>query len=100
MIEQECKKCQYYKRIQQTLAQLNQRVKHIKPSPGETPQIKGIEICGETLPRQGTIGGDHIIYIDFNKRYNLSARINKIDEKWQQDIKEFSREEILDTLNT
>lgn len=98
MENQECKKCQFYDRIQHTLEQLNQRVKHIKPSPGETPEIKGIEICGETLPRQGTLGGDHIIYIDFNKRYNLSARIKKIESKWQEDIREFSREEIQSNL--
>jgi serine phosphatase RsbU (regulator of sigma subunit) len=98
MDNQECKKCQYYEHIQQTLNQLNQRVKYIKPSPGETPEIEGIEICGETLPREGATGGDHIIYIDFNKRYNLSARIKKIEEKWQEDIKEFSRDELQNNL--
>lgn len=98
MENHDCKKCEYYERIQHTLDQLNQRVKHIKPSPGEVPEIKGIEIYGETLPHEGTIGGDHIIYIDFNKRYNLSARIKKIEERWQEDIREFSREEIQNNL--
>jgi hypothetical protein len=44
MIHQECKKCQFYNRIKHTLAQLDQRVKFIKPSPGDIPKIMGIEI--------------------------------------------------------
>lgn len=93
MIHQECKKCRYYDRIKHTLDQLTRRVKYIKPSPGETPEIKGIDISGEILPHEGTVGGDHIIYIDFNKRYNLDARIKKVEETWQNEIKEYSLEE-------
>ncbi|MCK4944614.1 MAG: serine/threonine-protein phosphatase [Candidatus Aminicenantes bacterium] len=94
MIHQECKKCQFYNRIKHTLDQLDQRVKYIKPPPGETPQVQGIDIFGETLPREGTIGGDHIIYIDFNKRYNLDARIKKIEQNWLEEINAYSQEEI------
>jgi serine phosphatase RsbU (regulator of sigma subunit) len=94
MIHQECKKCQYYDRIKHTLDLLNQRVKYIKPSPGETPEVEGMEISGEILPREGTIGGDHIIYIDFNKRYNLDARINKIKQNWQDQMKGYTQDEI------
>ncbi|MCK4836669.1 MAG: serine/threonine-protein phosphatase [Candidatus Aminicenantes bacterium] len=94
MIHQECKKCQFYNRIKHTLDQLDQRVKFIKPSPGDIPKIMGIDIYGETLPKEGVLGGDHIIYIDFNKRYNLDARIDKIEENCEEDIKEFTREEI------
>jgi hypothetical protein len=42
--------------------------RHIKPSPGEIPKISGIDIYGEVIPLNGIVGGDHIIYIDFNKR--------------------------------
>lgn len=95
MKHEECKECAFYSRIKNTLDILDRRVKYIKPPAGEIPEIKGIDIYGETLPKEGTIGGDHIIYLDFNKRYNLSARIKKIEEKWQEDIKEFSKEELL-----
>jgi serine phosphatase RsbU (regulator of sigma subunit) len=94
MIQKECQKCQFYDRIKHTLDQLNQRVKYIKPSPGETPKVEGIDIYGEILPREGTIGGDHIIYIDFNKRYNLDARIEKIKKTWLDQIKGYSQDEI------
>ena len=41
------------------------------------PELKGIDIYGETIPLDGLIGGDHIIYVDFKKRYDLEARIQK-----------------------
>ena len=47
----------------------------IKPSPGSVPRPDGIDICGHSVPCEGRVGGDHVVYIDFNKRYNLPARI-------------------------
>jgi len=47
------------------------------PRPGDTPQLRGIDIYGETLPLNGIIGGDHIIYVDFNRRFDLDRRISK-----------------------
>jgi serine phosphatase RsbU (regulator of sigma subunit) len=93
MTTHECRECATYNRIQHTLDELDKRVKHIKPLPGEVPELKGIEIFGETLPQEGTIGGDHIIYINFNKRYDIDARIRRKEEKWQDEMKEFSAEE-------
>lgn len=49
--------------------------KYIKPLKGEVPVLKGIDIYGDTLPLNGVVGGDHIIYVDFKKRYDLGARI-------------------------
>lgn len=89
----ECRQCEFYNKIKHTLDELDKRVKHIKPPPGEIPKLKGIEISGETLPKEGTIGGDHIIYIDFNKRYNLDARVEMIEQRWQEEMAEFSEEE-------
>lgn len=47
----------------------------IKPSSGELPEIEGIDIFGGSMPLNGIAGGDHIIYIDFSKRYDLERRI-------------------------
>jgi serine phosphatase RsbU (regulator of sigma subunit) len=47
----------------------------IKPSSGEIPVIDHIDIFGGSIPLNGISGGDHIIYIDFNKRYDLDVRI-------------------------
>jgi serine phosphatase RsbU (regulator of sigma subunit) len=32
-------------------------------------------VYGEILPLNGIVGGDHLIYVDFKKRYDLDARI-------------------------
>lgn len=49
--------------------------RHIKPSSGEIPQLQGVEIAGLDLPLREVVGGDHIIYIDFKRRYDLEQRI-------------------------
>ena len=55
--------------------------KYLMPQPGELPDIAGIDVFGGTLALNGSVGGDHIIYVDFKQRYDLQARINRaIDE--------------------
>jgi serine phosphatase RsbU (regulator of sigma subunit) len=49
--------------------------KGILPLPGEIPALDGIDVYGDTIPLNGVLGGDHIIYVDFKKRYDLEARI-------------------------
>ena len=48
--------------------------KNIKPNSGEIPEINGLDIYGETIPLSGEVCGDHIIYVDFKKRFNLPER--------------------------
>jgi serine phosphatase RsbU (regulator of sigma subunit) len=47
----------------------------LKPCSGEIPVVNGIDIYGEAIPCNGVAGGDHIIYLDFNNRYDLDHRI-------------------------
>lgn len=54
---------------------------YIKPPPGEIPELNGIDVYGESLPLNGIVGGDHIIYVDFKKRYDLEARIRQAREE-------------------
>lgn len=51
--------------------------KNIKPSPGEIPSVSGLDIYGETISLLGDVCGDHIIYVDFSKRFNLDERIKR-----------------------
>ena len=46
-------------------------------APGDLPSLSGIDIYGQTLPLNGVVGGDHIIYLDFKQRYDLDARIEE-----------------------
>jgi serine phosphatase RsbU (regulator of sigma subunit) len=52
-------------------------VGNILPLPGEIPTLNGIDVYGNSIPLNGVVGGDHIIYVDFKKRYDLNARITQ-----------------------
>ncbi len=60
----------------------------LNPSPGEVPRLPGIEICGFTLPLREVIGGDHILYIDFRRRYDLESRISEAEGAGRDDVVE------------
>jgi len=53
--------------------------KNLQPLSGEMPILKNIDIYGEVIPFNKIAGGDHIIYIDFNQRYDLKHRILKAE---------------------
>lgn len=59
---------------------------YIMPLPGEIPALQGIDVYGNTLALNGVIGGDHIIYVDFKKRYDLAARIKQAAAAGQPEI--------------
>ena len=59
--------------------------KNINPSPGEIPEINGLDIYGETIPLSGEVCGDHIIYVDFVKRFNLDKRINRAESEGKKE---------------
>lgn len=57
------------------LRQFNRLVRQFEPPPGELPQVPGIDVYGRALPRNGHAGGDHIIYVDFKKRYKMEQLV-------------------------
>jgi serine phosphatase RsbU (regulator of sigma subunit) len=60
--------------------------KYILPLPGEIPSLAGLEVYGGVIPFNGVCGGDHLIYVDFKKRFDLEARIRHAIEKGRPDI--------------
>ncbi len=74
--------------LKDELENLNEIVSAIKPSSGEIPDLDNIDIFGGSIPLNGIAGGDHIIYIDFNKRYDLDVRINDAKENGDLQIAE------------
>ena len=60
--------------------------RYIKPSSGEIPHLDGIDIYGESMPLNGIVGGDHILYLDFKQRYDLDARIKKARDRGQHNV--------------
>jgi serine phosphatase RsbU (regulator of sigma subunit) len=66
----------------EALAQLTEELKNFqqiaggsRARPGSVPELAGIDVYGEIMPLNGVVGGDHMIYVDFKKRYDLDARI-------------------------
>ena len=58
------------------------------PLPGDVPTVRGFDIWGGTLPLSGSVGGDHITYVDFKQRFDLPARINHAREVGRLDVVE------------
>ena len=58
----------------------------LRPTEGDLPALDCIEVAGFTLPLNGTFGGDHIIYIDFDRRCDLPARIQDAHARGRSDI--------------
>jgi serine phosphatase RsbU (regulator of sigma subunit) len=62
--------------------------KYLLPLPGELPRLQGIDVYGGMLPLKGKVGGDHIIYVDFKRRFDLQARIAHATEAGQWGVVE------------
>jgi serine phosphatase RsbU (regulator of sigma subunit) len=60
--------------------------RHIMPLPGEIPTLDGIDVFGDSIPLNGVVGGDHIIYVDYKKRYDLQARIKQGQKENKPDV--------------
>lgn len=56
------------------------------PQPGDLPRLRGIDIYGGTISLNGDIGGDHLIYVDFKQRFDLTARIDKATAQGRADV--------------
>ena len=73
-------------RASDELRNLRETVQEIVPQPGDIPELAGIDIYGATIPLNGVGGSDHVIYVDFKKRYDLDARIRRAIERDQPSI--------------
>jgi serine phosphatase RsbU (regulator of sigma subunit) len=58
----------------------------LKPSPGEIPRLRGVEIAGLSMPLAQVIGGDHIIYVDFDRRYDLERRLAEAEKEGREEV--------------
>ena len=73
-------------RLKGELKNFQEIAKNIMPLPGEIPTLHGIDVYGGTIPLNGTVGGDHIIYVDFKKRYDLDERIRQASHEGRMDV--------------
>ena len=57
------------------------------PPPSELPEVPWIDVYGESLPCNRQAGGDHIIYIDFKKRYKMEKLIRVAPENLKKKLR-------------
>ena len=72
--------------LQDELSNFESIAKPLRPQLDELPKLAGIEVAGFSLPLDGVSGGDHIAYIDFAKRCDLPARIERARASGRLDI--------------
>jgi serine phosphatase RsbU (regulator of sigma subunit) len=65
----------------------------VNPSPGEIPTLDGVDIHGTLMPLRQVIGGDHILYVDFKKRYDLARRIEEAERRGRREVADRLREQ-------
>jgi serine phosphatase RsbU (regulator of sigma subunit) len=70
------------------LDNFEQIAQYLLPQPGDLPRLQGVDVFGGTLALNGTIGGDHLIYVDFKQRFNLPARVEDAVARGRFDIAE------------
>lgn len=76
----------HFNRLKSELRNFEEIASQVKPDPGDIPKLPGIDIAGESIPLNGKVGGDHIIYLDFNQRYDLDARIREAERAGLPDV--------------
>ena len=74
--------------LERELENFRDIAQQLVPLPGEVPTVLGFDIWGGTLPLSGSVGGDHITYVDFKQRFDLAARIHQAREAGRLDVVE------------
>jgi serine phosphatase RsbU (regulator of sigma subunit) len=69
------------------LENFSELVHNFDAPPSELPEVPWIDVYGEALPLNGQAGGDHIIYVDFKKRYKMDKLIRAAPEKLKSKLR-------------
>src|SRR6187200_626539 len=72
--------------LRRELANFEEIARHLMPKAGETPRLSGVDVFGGTLPLNGLVGGDHLIYVDFKQRFDLDARIRAAHDEGRTEV--------------
>lgn len=76
------------RRLRRELDNFRDIAEQLLPLPGEVPRLRGFDVWGGTVPMRGSIGGDHVTYVDFKQRYDLQARIARARKDGRVDVAE------------
>jgi len=72
-------------RLEDELANFRSMMEYVNWIPDEV-SLANIEVFGQAFPLNGILGGDHIILVDFKRRYNLEARIARARRDGRDDV--------------
>ena len=72
--------------LEDELENFKQIARIVKPSAGEVPRLEGIEIAGLSIPLNGEFGGDHVVFLDFNRRYDLDTLIRRAQQEGRREV--------------
>jgi serine phosphatase RsbU (regulator of sigma subunit) len=70
------------------LANFEEIARYLTPQRHDMPRLEGVDIFGGTLALNGSVGGDHLIFIDFKERFDLDARVARSTEEGRHDVVE------------
>jgi serine phosphatase RsbU (regulator of sigma subunit) len=73
-------------RLTRELENFQNIAKYLVPLPGDVPRLNGIDVWGGSLQLNGSVGGDHITYVDFKHRFDLQARIARAREEGRYEV--------------
>jgi serine phosphatase RsbU (regulator of sigma subunit) len=75
-------------RLTRELENFQYIAQQLLPLPGDVPTVEGFDIWGGSLQLSGSVGGDHITYVDFKTRFDLNARIERARAEGRLDVVE------------
>jgi serine phosphatase RsbU (regulator of sigma subunit) len=58
----------------------------LRPSPGDVPRIEGMDLACLTMPLHDVVGGDHLVWVDFDRRYDLDLRIEEAERQGRKEV--------------
>jgi serine phosphatase RsbU (regulator of sigma subunit) len=73
--------------LERELERFSDLARTFDPPPSELPEVPWIDVYGEALPRNRRAGGDHIIYVDFKKRYKMEKLIRLAPENLKKKLR-------------
>ena len=62
------------------MANLHEILAHVYSTPTSF-SLANIDVAGQSFPLQESVGGDHIIFVDFKHRYDLDHRVALAEER-------------------
>lgn len=71
-------------RLEQELANFRELMANVHATPGAF-SLKSIDVHGATFPLDGELGGDHIVFVDFARRYDLDHLIEDAERAGDRD---------------